>query len=69
VPVLVALAAAFVVTVALVNVPEAKLLLHFGNLSLTEQVGIEAYSLIYLLVADLLQHAFRRTHAPTPRNA
>ncbi|HXN91328.1 MAG TPA: cation-transporting P-type ATPase [Candidatus Sulfotelmatobacter sp.] len=66
VPVLAALGAAFVVTVALVNIPEAKTLLRFGNLSLTEQVGIEAYSLIYLLVADLLQHAFRRTHPTAP---
>lgn len=60
VPVLVALAAAFVVTVAFVNVPAAKSLLHFGNLSLAEQVGIEAYSVVYLLIADVLQHSFRR---------
>jgi len=60
-PVLAALAAAFVVTLAFVNVPAAKSLLHFGNLSLAEQVGIEAYSVLYLLIADLLQHSFRRT--------
>ena len=59
VPVLLALTAAFVVTVALVNLPETKTLLHFGNLSPLEQVGIEAYSLLYLVIADLLQHAFR----------
>jgi Mg2+-importing ATPase len=61
VPVLAALAGAFVVTVAFVNVPAVKSLLHFGNLSLAEQIGIEAYSVLYLLIADLLQHSFRRT--------
>jgi len=59
--VLAAVAAAFVVTVALVNLPVAKQLLHFGTLSLWEQVGIEAYSLLYLVLADGLQRAFRRT--------
>lgn len=62
-PVFVALGAAFLVTVALVNVPEAKTLLHFGHLSPLEQVGIEAYSVLYLVLADILQHAFRRTHS------
>jgi magnesium-transporting ATPase (P-type) len=61
VPVLGAVVAAFVVTVALVNVPVAKSLLHFGNLSLAEQIGIEAYSILYLLIADVLQVSFRRT--------
>jgi Mg2+-importing ATPase len=60
-PVLAAVVAAFVVTVALVNVPVAKSLLHFGNLSLAEQIGIEAYSILYLLIADVLQVSFRRT--------
>lgn len=59
--VVVALAAAFIATVALVNVPAAKSLLHFGNLSLVEQIGIEAYSVLFMLVADVLQHSFRRT--------
>jgi hypothetical protein len=44
-----------------VNVPVAKSLLHFGNLSLAEQIGIEAYSILYLLIADVLQVSFRRT--------
>jgi P-type Mg2+ transporter len=61
-PVLVAVAAAFVVTVALVNVPEAKSLLHFGTLTVPQQLGIEAYSFLYLVIADLLQRAF--PHAP-----
>ena len=60
-PVLAALGAAFVVTVALVNVPEARALLRFGALSLPEQLGIEAYSLAYLLVADVTKQLFRRT--------
>ena len=60
-PVLAALAAAFVVTVALVDLPPAKALLRFGHLSLAEQVGIEAYSILYLVLADVLQRAFRST--------
>lgn len=60
-PVLAAIAAAFVVTVALVNVPEARSLLHFGALSLPEQFGIGAYSVAYLIVADLVKRVFRRT--------
>jgi P-type Mg2+ transporter len=60
-PVLAAVAAAFVVTVALVNIPEARTLLRFGQLSLTEQLSIEAYSVAYLVVADVLQRAFIRT--------
>lgn len=63
VPVLAALGGAFVVTVALVNVPEAKTLLHFGTLSTVEQLGIEGYSVVYLLIADALQHAYRRAAA------
>ena len=73
VPVLAAVAAAFVVTVALVNVPEARTLLRFGTLTLPEQVGIEAYALVYLVVADALQKAFRRTqpaaHGPVSRQS
>lgn len=60
-PVLAAVAAAFVVTVALVNLPETRSLLRFGELSLPEQLGIEAYSVAYLIVADLLKRVFRRT--------
>lgn len=60
-PVLGAIAAAFIVTVALVNLPETRSLLRFGTLSLPEELGIEAYSLAYLIVADLLKRVFRRT--------
>jgi P-type Mg2+ transporter len=61
VPIVVAVAIALVVTVALVNIPEARSLLHFGSLTLSEQLGIEAYSIAYLLIADALQRAFIRT--------
>jgi len=61
IPVLAALAAAFAVTVALVNIPEARTLLRFGTLSLPEQFGIEAYSIAYLLVANALKRAFIHT--------
>jgi hypothetical protein len=57
----VAVAAAFVVTLALVNVPEARSLLRFGTLTVSEQLEIEAYSVAYLLIADALQRAFIRT--------
>jgi len=71
IPVLAALGAAFVVTVALVNIPAARSLLHFGTLNLPEQLGIEAYSVLYLVTADALKRAFIRTqppkYGPTPR--
>jgi P-type Mg2+ transporter len=64
-PVVAAVAAALVVTVALVNLPPAKTLLGFGTLSALEQLGIVAYAVAYLAVADVLTVAFRRT-APSP---
>ena len=60
VPVLLAMGGAFVLTLALVNVPETKTLLHIGNLSPVEQLLIEAFSLAYLLLADIVQFGFRR---------
>lgn len=60
VPVLVALGAAQVVTVALVVLPPAQALFHFGTLSLPELLGIGALSIAYLVVADALQIAFHR---------
>ncbi len=66
VQVLLALTGAFVVTVALVNLPVAKTGLHFGNLSLEEQVGVIVYSAGYLVIADVMKRAFRGTHI-TPR--
>ena len=68
-PVLLALGGAFVVTIALVNVPLAKSVLHFGNLSVLDQVGVVAYSIGYLGIADVLKRSFRRTHiAPLRRS-
>jgi Mg2+-importing ATPase len=65
-PVVGAVAAALVVTVGLVNLPPAKTLLGFGTLGALEQLGILAYALAYVAVADVLQTAFRRT-APSPK--
>ncbi len=63
-PVLLAIGAAFVVTVAFVNVPAVKTLLHFGDLSPLEQLGIIAYSVGYVVIADLLkrEHALIHGH-------
>lgn len=65
-PVLLAVAAAFIVTILLVNLPEARALLHFGTIDWRTQLGIEAYSIAYLLVADLLQQAFARPRRQPP---
>jgi len=69
-PVLAAVAVAFAVTVALVNLPPARALLKFGSLSWLDQIGIEASSVGYLVVADALQAAFSRwqprPHADPP---
>ena len=59
-PVLLALAAALVVTLALPNLPATRSLLHFGPLSLAEQAGIEAYALGYLVVASALRVTYSR---------
>ncbi len=64
-PVLAALGAAFVVILALVNVPATHSLLHFGTVSLAEQAGIEAYSLAYLVVASALRVAYSRLQPPS----
>ena len=60
--VLLAIGAAFAVTIAFVNVPAIKTLLHFGTLSVLDQVGIVAYSAGYLVIADLLKREFNRVH-------
>ncbi len=57
---LLALGAAFAVTLALPNIPATRSLLHFGTLSLVEQLGIEAYSVGYLVVASFLRVAYWR---------
>ena len=65
--VLLALGGAFVVTVALVNIPQAQALLHFGRLSVLDQVGIVAYSVAYMVIANLIDREFRKTHIPNRR--
>ncbi|MBV8194601.1 MAG: cation-transporting P-type ATPase [Candidatus Dormibacteraeota bacterium] len=67
VPVLAALGGALIVTVGLVNLPATRTLLGFGVLSVPEQLGIEAYAVVYMIVADVLQAAFSRTAAPARR--
>ena len=62
--VLLALAAAFAVTIALPNIPVTRALLHFGSLGLVEQAGIEAYSLAYLAVASFVRVAYSRLQPP-----
>ena len=62
--VLLALGGAFVVTVALVNIPQARALLHFGRLSVLDQAGIVAYSVAYMVIANLIDREFRRSHVP-----
>ena len=62
--VLLAIGAAFVVTIAFVNVPAIKSLLHFGTLSVLDQVGIVAYSIGYVVVADFVKREFNRVHIP-----
>ena len=63
-PVLLALGGAFVVTVALVNIPAARTLLHFGRLSLLDQLGIVAYSAAYVVIANLIDREFRKRPVP-----
>ena len=62
-PVLLALGGAFVVTFALVNLPGLRTLLHFGRLSAFEQVGILAYSIAYMVIANWLKRWSHRAHA------
>ncbi len=66
-PVLAALAAAFVGTIGLVNLPGVQQLLGFASLPWTEQLGIEAYAAAYLVVANLLVISFDRRR-PAPRH-
>lgn len=58
VPLVGALGAALLVTVALVVLPPAQAIFHFGKLSLLELLGIGAYSIAYLVVADVLHTSF-----------
>jgi hypothetical protein len=63
VPFLGALAAAQIVTVGLVILPPAQAFFHHGSLSLPELLGIGAYSIAYLVVADLLHTTYHHMQA------
>jgi Mg2+-importing ATPase len=71
-PILGAVAAAFVVTLGLVNLPPTQHLLGFAQLGWTTQLAIVAYAVLYVMVADVLLNAFRRQqpqvhrHTPPP---
>ncbi|MBV8195906.1 MAG: cation transporting ATPase C-terminal domain-containing protein, partial [Candidatus Dormibacteraeota bacterium] len=59
-PVLLALAAAFIATVALINVPFAQRGLGFAQLGALQQLEIAGYAVAYLLVASVLKQSFDR---------
>jgi Mg2+-importing ATPase len=61
-PVLLALGGAFVVTVALVDLPGVRTLLHFGQLSAVEQVGIVGYAAAYMVIANWLKRWSHRAN-------
>ncbi len=78
-PVLLAVGAALVATIALVDLPLTQRLLGFAPLPWLQQVMIEGYAIAYVLVADILRRAFERYSArvtpphgprqPQPRHA
>ncbi|MBV8527315.1 MAG: cation-transporting P-type ATPase [Candidatus Dormibacteraeota bacterium] len=59
-PVLLALAAAFIATVALINVPFAQRALGFAQLGALQQLEIVGYAVAYLVVASVLKQSFDR---------
>jgi Mg2+-importing ATPase len=61
--ILLAIGGAFVVTVALVNVPFTQGLLGFAGLQWQEQLLIELYAVLYVVVANVLRRAFDRYSA------
>jgi hypothetical protein len=58
--ILLAIGGAFVVTVGLVNIPLTHGLLGFAGLRWQEQLLIELYAVLYVLVANILRRAFDR---------
>jgi Mg2+-importing ATPase len=62
---LLALGGCFVVTVALINIPLTQRLLGFAALGWRTQLAIEAYGLLHLAVADVIQYAFYRLAPPS----
>jgi Mg2+-importing ATPase len=65
-PLLAALAAAMIVTVGLINLPITQRLLGFTQLDWRAQLGIAAYSLVYLFVGSVLIRSFGRWHWHAP---
>ena len=63
--ILMAVGAALVVTIALVNIPLTQSLLGFTQLSWGTQLAIEAYGLLYVAVASALVHGLARVQ-PEP---
>jgi hypothetical protein len=64
-----ALGTCFALTVALINVPLTRDLLGFAPLSWSTQLIIEAYGLVYLVLADVIQRAYHRHVVPSPHRA
>jgi P-type Mg2+ transporter len=61
--ILLAVGGAFVVTIALVNIPLTQGLLGFTGLQWQEQLLIELYAVLYVVVANVLRRAFDRYSA------
>jgi magnesium-transporting ATPase (P-type) len=61
--ILLAVGGAFVVTLALINIPITQRLLGFTGLQWQEQLLIELYAVLYVVVANVLRRAFDRYSA------
>ncbi len=57
-PLALALGATLLVTFGLINVPATRALFHFAPLSWGFQLGVTAYAVLYVLVADVLKRYF-----------
>jgi P-type Mg2+ transporter len=58
---LAALAACFVLTLVLINIPLLRGLLGFAALTWMAQLAIVVYGVVYLVIAEIIQHSFHRT--------
>jgi Mg2+-importing ATPase len=61
---LLALGLCFALTVALINVPVTRELLGFAPLNWPTQLVIEAYGLVYLVLADVIRRAYHNRVVP-----
>jgi Mg2+-importing ATPase len=61
-PLLLAIGAAFLATVLLINLPWTQTLFHFAPLASWLQLAIVGYALIYVFAADALKRAYVRTN-------